>query len=163
MMRLYRSGHVKHYALQRGQRTGQQRSCTNRLSSFAACKTVLVDVLWQLQLCSIKRKQTGMETNLLVISCNIGCTNLLLQANLNTVVLVVPLPEGCCINLDDGVFDKSLCSHLQSKKAEAFSQCNKPNEPLQEKQTMVCKLLKKRPAHCLMHCTPHPRYVSSLW
>ena len=52
-------------------------------------------------------------TDLLLITSNIGCANLLFQSNLNTVVLAVPLPERSGINLDDSILDKSLGSDLQ--------------------------------------------------
>ncbi len=55
----------------------------------------------------------GSLTDLLLITSNIGCANLLFQSNLNTIVLAVPLPERSGINLDDSVLDKSLGSDLQ--------------------------------------------------
>ncbi len=55
----------------------------------------------------------GSWTDLLLITSNIGCANLLFQSNLNTIVLAVPLPERSGINLDDSVLDKSLGSDLQ--------------------------------------------------
>ena len=54
----------------------------------------------------------GLLTDLLLITSNIGCANLLFQSNLNTIVLAVPLPERSGINLDDSVLDKSLGSDL---------------------------------------------------
>ena len=53
-------------------------------------------------------------TDLLVITSHILSTKLLLQANLNAVVLLIPLPEGSGINLDDGIFDQSLRPDLRT-------------------------------------------------
>ena len=47
---------------------------------------------------------------LLLITSNVGSPKLLLEAHLHTIVLVVPLPEGCGINLDDCILYKCLGS-----------------------------------------------------
>ena len=52
---------------------------------------------------------TSCEEYLCFVTSNIGSSKLLLEADLNTVMLVVPLPERCSINLNDGVFHKCLC------------------------------------------------------
>ena len=64
-----------------------------------------------------KPKASGVRAcqliaDLLVIARYVGSTELLLQANLNAVVLLVPLPERSGINLDDGILHQSLCPDL---------------------------------------------------
>ena len=51
--------------------------------------------------------------NLLLIPCHVSSPKLLLQTNLNTIVLLVPLPERCSINLDDGILHQSLRPDLE--------------------------------------------------
>lgn len=56
------------------------------------------------------RYSISRKVYLLLITSNVGSSKLLLQANLHTVVLSVPLPEGGGINLDDCVLYKCLGS-----------------------------------------------------
>ena len=60
---------------------------------------------WQITFRQVKQ----FSRYLCLITSNILSANLLLQANLNTVMLVVPLPEGCSVNLDDSILHQCLC------------------------------------------------------
>lgn len=50
--------------------------------------------------------------DLLLVTSHVLSTKFLLQANLNAVMLLIPLPKGSGINLDDGILDQGLCPDL---------------------------------------------------
>ena len=81
----------------------------SNLSDAAIHNMMLIRKAVASQTITAAQTTTSCEEYLCFITSNIGSSKLLLEANLDTVMLVVPLPERCGVNLDDGVFHKCLC------------------------------------------------------